>query len=214
MAKNRDMQAERDRQRVHSIGLPRRRHEATRYLQSPDSPTPDLGHSMIAALWLVYGEAASLVITIVTFTGMTILLLWSSQVLTVQGATVHVFVQTGFVAAALLISALFAILLPVQVYAIRLAAATTRQTGGTLVGALMGTASMSCRAPVILPSILSMLGFSGTTILSFNLVVERYWLPLATASVLLLVYSLISVVRSLEFECSLPNLGTALPGER
>lgn len=166
---------------------------------------------MIPALRLVYGQAVSWVVAAIAFGGMAILLLWSSQVLTVEGATVHVFIQTGFVVAALLIAALFAILLPMQVYALRLAAATTRQTGGTVVGALIGTASMSCCAPVILPSILSVLGFSGTTILSFNLTVERYWLPLATASVILLVYSLLSVARSLELECCLPSLTTGIP---
>lgn len=181
-------------------------------MYAPGYWSSGLVHTVNAALRLVYGEVASWLIGLAAFVGMAILLLWSSQVLTVQAATVHVYLQTGFVAAALLIAALFAMLLPMQVYAIRLAATTARQTGGTLVGAVIGTASMSCCAPVILPSVLSVLGFSGTTILSFNLVVERYWLPLATASVLLLTYSLISVARSLELECLLPEASGATPG--
>lgn len=162
---------------------------------------------MIPALRLVYGEAISWAIAALTGIGMTILLLWSSQVLTVEAGRVHVFVQLGFMAAALLIAALCAILAPMQVYAVRLAAATTRQTGGTVLGAVIGTASMSCCAPIILPSLLSLLGFSGATILSFNLVVERYWLPLATASVILLLYSLMSVARALEVRCTLQRDG-------
>lgn len=158
---------------------------------------------MMVALRLVYGKPMSWAIAVSAFTGMAALLLWSSQVVSFRGG-VQVFVQTNFVIAALLIASLFAILLPMQTFAIHLAAVTTRQTGGTVLGALAGTASMSCCAPVIFPSILSVLGFSGTTILSFNLTVERYWLPLATGSIILLIYSLVSVARSLELECSLP----------
>jgi hypothetical protein len=162
-------------------------------------------HAMKVALRLVYGKTMSWATATFAFTGMTVLLLWSSQVLSFRGRSVQVFVQTNFIIAAVLIAALFAILLPMQMFAIRLAAVSARQTGGTLLGALTGTASMSCCAPVILPSILSVLGFSGTTILSFNLTVERYWLPLATGSIILLSYSLVSVARSLELECSLPE---------
>lgn len=169
---------------------------------------------MIPALRLVYSQAVSWAIAIVAGIGMALLLLWSSQVLTVQAGIIHFYLQTGFVAAALLIAALFAVLLPMEVYAIRSAAATARQTGGTVIGALVGTASMSCCAPVIFPSLLSLLGFSGTTILSFNLLVERYWLPLATASVILLVYSLIAVARSLETRCAAPSFARPVPGKR
>jgi hypothetical protein len=163
---------------------------------------------MIPALRLVYGQGVSWAIAAMAWIGMTILLLWSSQVLTVQGGRVQVFFQAGFIAAAVPIAVLFATLLPMQVYAIRSAAATARQTGGTMLGAILGTASMSCCAPVILPSILSLLGFSGTTILSFNLLVERYWLPLATASVILLIYSFTSVARSLALRCAFPSRAT------
>jgi hypothetical protein len=159
---------------------------------------------MIVALRLVYGKPMSWAIAVFAFIGMTILLLWSSQVVSFRGG-VQVFAQTNFIVAALLIAALFAILLPMQVLAVRLAAVTARQTGGTMLGVFAGTASMSCCAPVIFPSILSVLGFSGTTILSFNLTVERYWLPLATGSIILLLYALLSVARSLELECSLPE---------
>lgn len=160
---------------------------------------------MTAAFRLVYGRAISWAIAAPAFGGMAVLLLWSSQVLSVDGGAVRVLIEPEFMVAALAISVLFALLVPMQVYAARLAAVTARQTGGTVLGALAGTASMSCCAPVIFPSILSVLGFSGTTILSFNLTVARYWLPLATASIILLLFSLVSVARSLELECSLPD---------
>ena len=102
---------------------------------------------------------------------------------------------------------LFGFELPLLVYAARLAVATASQTGGSALGAIIGTASMTCCAPVILPSILSFLGFSGTTILSVNLTLNRFWLPLAVAGVILLAYSLLSVIQSLEMACTPDHQG-------
>lgn len=155
---------------------------------------------------LVFRGLAYLALGAVSFLSMLVLLLGSSQVLTINGRGVQVFMDLRFVVAACVIALLFALLLPLQVYAFR-TAATATGTGGTILGALVGTASMSCCAPVLLPSLLALLGFSGATILSFNLAVERFWLPLATVSVILLAYSLLSVTSSLEPACHVAREG-------
>ena len=157
------------------------------------------------AFRLVYRAPLYAVLACVACLAMAWLLLWSGEVLVFAGGSVHLLMEPLTIAAALVIAILFGLLLPMQVFAFRLAAATARQTGSTAVGAALSTASMTCCTPVILPSLLSVLGFSGTTILSFNLLVHRWWLPLAALSIVLLAYSLSSVAHSLELECQVPD---------
>ena len=161
----------------------------------------------MTALRLVYRSPWNVLLALVAFVVMAVFYLWSSQVLVVSRHGVSFLLQTQFVAAALIMALLFGLLVPLLVHAARLAAASAAQTGGTALGAIFGTASMTCCAPVILPAILSLLGFSGTTILRLNLMLNRFWLPLAVAGIILLTYSLVSVVQSLDLECS-PNSST------
>jgi hypothetical protein len=147
----------------------------------------------------------NVLLALVAFVVMAAFYLWSSQVLVVSRHGVSFLLQTQFVAAALIMGLLFGLVVPLLVYAARLAAATASQAGGTALGAIFGMVSMTCCAPVILPAILSLLGFSGTTILSLNQTVNRFWMPLAVAGIILLSYSLVSVVQSLDLECKLNN---------
>lgn len=161
----------------------------------------------MSAARLVFRHPLYLLMALVVSAVMLLLLLWSSQVLVFHGGAVHVEFDPRFVVAAGVIAALVGVLLPMQVYAFRLAAASAAQAGGSALGALLGTASMTCCAPVVLPSILSLLGFSGATILSLNLTAAHFWLPLATLSALLLLYSLVSVASSLQRTCHIPETG-------
>ena len=153
------------------------------------------------ALCLVYRSPWYVLSALTAFCAVTALYLWASQVLILDRRGVSILIEPGFIIAALIMAVLVGLALPMQFYAFRLAAATASQGGGTALGLVFGTASMTCCAPVILPSVLSLLGFSGTSILSFNGAVHRYWLPLATLSVILLSYSLVSVINSLNLEC-------------
>lgn len=174
-------------------------------MRPPGDPASGGVSTVTMAFRLVYRAPSYAVLTCVAFLGMAWLLLWSSEVLVFASGSVHVLFEPLTIAAALVIAVLFALLLPMQVFAFRLAAATARQTGGTAIGAALGTASMTCCTPVILPSLLSLVGFSGATVLSFNLLVQRWWLPIAALSIILLAYSLSSVVHSLELECQVPD---------
>jgi hypothetical protein len=155
------------------------------------------------ALGLVYRQPRYLLLAAVLFAVMAIFYLWSSQVLLIANGSISFLVEPPFIAAALVLAFLFALTLPMQVYAVRLAATSAQRTGGTVLGAVLGTASMTCCAPVLLPSLLSLLGFSGTSILGINGMLHRYWLPLATLGIILLAYSLFSVVQGLNRECAI-----------
>ncbi len=155
----------------------------------------------MAAVRTVVGQPAYVALGALSFIALTLLYLWSSQVLIVNAGGISLLVEPSFVVAAIVMSSIFGVLIPLQAYAVRRAKILTAQTGGTALGALLGMTSMSCCAPVLLPSFLSLLGFSGVTILSVNLQVHRFWLPLATVSTVLLAFSLLSTVRSLEETC-------------
>lgn len=159
----------------------------------------------MVALTQVFSRPAYVVLGVTAFAVSLLFYLWSSQVLALGPDGIAVLPEVPFIAAALLMALLFGLTLPVQIYAIRAAAAAAGAAGGTVLGVLAGTASMSCCAPVVLPAVLSLLGFSGTTILGLNGLFHRYWLPLATLSIILLAYSLISTGGSLEASCKLPS---------
>jgi len=157
----------------------------------------------MAALRLVYRNPWNVLLALGAFVAMAVFYLWSSEVLVIGGHGVSILVHTQYIAAALVMALSFGLLLPLLVCAIRLAAASVAHSGGTALGAVFGTLSMTCCAPVVLPAILSFLGFSGTSILSVNETLNRFWLPLATISIILLTYALVSVVQSLNLQCSL-----------
>lgn len=56
-------------------------------------------------------------------------------------------------------------------------------------GLFVGIATMSCCTPLLLPAILSFIGFSGTQLLFFNMTLRQYILPLSILSVVLLLVS-------------------------
>lgn len=160
---------------------------------------------MTASLSQVFRRPGYVLLGLVAFAASLLFYLWSSQVISVGPGGVALLPEDTFISAAFLMALLFGLTLPVQIYAIRTAAAAASTAGGTLAGVIAGTASMSCCAPVVLPALLSLLGFSGTSIPGLNGLLHRYWLPLATLSVILLSYSLISTTSSLYARCELSS---------
>jgi cytochrome c biogenesis protein CcdA len=155
------------------------------------------------AFRMVFGNIGFVILGIGAFLVASALYLWESQVIIVSSHGLALFIEPQFIAAALVLALLFGLLVPVEISAIRLAAASTAQAGGSVLGIVFGTASMTCCAPVLLPSILSLAGFSGTSILSINGALHRYWVPLATIGIILLSFSLYSATQALNLECQL-----------
>jgi len=162
----------------------------------------------MTAFQVVYRRPSNVLMAATAFVTMAAFYLWSSQVLVISSHGIAIIVQLQFVAAGLIMALLFGLLVPLLVYAARLSAASRAQTGGTAAGALFGTASMTCCAPVLLPALLSLLGFSGATVLGFNEMLNRFWLPLATAGIILLIYSLVSISQSLNLVCTVSSAGS------
>jgi hypothetical protein len=159
---------------------------------------------MIDALRLVFGRwrytaVALLLVPVVAF-----FYAWSAQVVVVDRRGVSMLIEPDVMAAIVILTFLLATSLPLQLYALRLAVSGMSEAGSSILGLLVGTASMSCCAPVLLPAVLSLIGFSGTTILSVNVSIHRYFVPLAALSAVLLGYSVLSTASSLGHSCALP----------
>ncbi len=153
------------------------------------------------AVYLVFRRPWNIALATTAFAAMEVFYLWNSQVLTISPNGLSYLIEPDFLVAGTVIALLFGIEVPLIIRAVSLAAASASQTGGTVIGALLGVASMTCCAPVVLPPILSLLGATGTSILGLDTALHRFWLPLATASVVCLVYSLVSLVQNINLEC-------------
>lgn len=156
----------------------------------------------MTTLRLVFRSPWNVPLGSTAFVTMAVFYLWSRQVLIMSRQGIAVLVQTRFVVAGLIMALSCGLVVPVLAYAARVAAASSTQTGGTSLGAVPGTMFMACCAPVIMPVLLSLLQFSGTATLGLNETLNRFWLPLAIVGAVLLIYSLVSVVRSFELVCT------------
>jgi len=104
----------------------------------------------------------------------------------------------------LALSALFGLLVPLQVAAIAKARAALGAAGG-LAGTLVAVAGVSCCAPLLLPAVLSFIGFSGTALLGFNASVRSLAGPLTLVSVVLMLTSIGLVSRTITAACAVPR---------
>jgi hypothetical protein len=104
----------------------------------------------------------------------------------------------------LALSVLFGVLVPLQVAAIAKARAALGAAGG-LAGTLVGVAGVSCCAPLLLPAVLSLIGFSGTAVLGFNASVRSLAGPLTVASLVLMLTSIVLVSRTITAACAVPR---------
>ena len=72
---------------------------------------------------------------------------------------------------------------------------------GGLAGTVTGILSVSCCAPLLIPSLLSFIGFSGTALVMFNITVRDYLGPLAILSIVLMAVSSVLVARTVTAVC-------------
>lgn len=93
------------------------------------------------------------------------------------------------------------ITVPVQLYALKKARAGLKEGASGIGGLFAGMATMSCCAPLLLPAVLSFVGFSGTQLLFLNIAARQYALYLSLISIALLGMSLFMASRSMSATC-------------
>ena len=150
----------------------------------------------------VYRQRTYQLAAIIGAAAMAILLAWSSQIVTIfpQGGIfldVDALTLGGIALAAILMG----ITLPLHWFAWRRARVVAPASGLGLVGTLFSVGSLSCCAPLVLPGVLSLLGFSGTTLLAFNLRLHQLRLPLTALAIAFLLVSLWIGIRNVTSSC-------------
>jgi hypothetical protein len=127
---------------------------------------------------------------------------YAGQVVTFYSdGSVYVDTEPTHLAALALLSLCMGLVLPLQVFALRRAAWGFRQGSAGVVGFIAGLGSLSCCSPLILPTILSFAGFSGTSLLTMNYTLYRYFLPLAALSLAFLLLALLFAARDVTRVC-------------
>jgi hypothetical protein len=135
---------------------------------------------------------------------MLVLLVWNSGGLNYYpGTGWEFYAPPSEIASMLALAALFGVLLPLQIAAITKARAALGAAGG-LAGTAVAVLGVSCCAPLLLPALLSFVGFSGTALLGFNASVRAYGTPLTLVSLALMLLSIALVSRTLAATCKLP----------
>lgn len=110
----------------------------------------------------------------------------------------------------------FGLVVPLQVVALRQlrAVARARASAGLAVSSFTGLAALSCCSPLLVPALAGLLGASGTTALSVNLAVHRWFLPLSLVSIGLLALSAVVAVRGLTGNCRIVRVEPDGAGSR
>ena len=133
-----------------------------------------------------------------------VLLAWAGQIV-VRAPIGGLYwdLQPSRLAAIGAISLGFGLVVPLQVAALRQlrAAARARAGAGLAVSSFTGLAAVSCCSPLLVPVLAGLVGASGTTALSVNLAVHRWFLPLSLVSIGLLALSAVLAVRGLTRGC-------------
>jgi hypothetical protein len=139
---------------------------------------------------------------------MALLLVWGSGLLAHYSTGWVVIADPEEIATVAVLSVLFGVLVPLEVAAMTKARGVVGVAGG-LAGTVIGILSVSCCAPLLIPTLLSFVGFSGTVLVMFNVAVRDYLGPLAVLSVALMALSIILVSRTITAVCkvSLPEQG-------
>jgi hypothetical protein len=155
------------------------------------------------ALAIGFARPRAYLVASISALGMALVLVWGS------GLLAHY--PTGWVVIAApeelvtigSLSLLFGVLVPLEVAALKKARGGVGIAGG-LAGTATGILSVSCCAPLLIPTLLSFVGFSGTALVTFNITVRDYLAPLAVLSIALMVASIALVSRTVTAACKVP----------
>lgn len=155
-----------------------------------------------ASFMEVYRQRTYQLAAIIGAAGMAVLLVWSSQIVTVfpQGG-IFLDVDALTLVSVALAAALMGVTLPLHWYAWRRSRVVAPASGMGLVGTLFSVGSLSCCAPLLLPGLLSLLGFSGSSLLALNVRLHQLRLPLTALALAFLIVSLWIGLRNVTRSC-------------
>jgi hypothetical protein len=154
------------------------------------------------ALAIGFARPRAYLMAVAAAIGMALLLVWGSGLLAHYPTGWVVIADPEEIATIAALSILFGILVPLEVAALTKARSIVGVAGG-LAGTVTGILSVSCCAPLLIPTLLSFVGFTGTALVTFNITVRDYLGPLAILSLVLMGVSIVLVARTVTAVCKL-----------
>jgi len=171
---------------------------------APAEPRLGLVAQVRLAFTIAFSSRYAYVVGLLGALGMLGLLIWSGGFITYfPSSGWDFYASTQETATMVVLAVLFGMLLPLEVAAIGKARSAAGSAGG-LFGTVFGILSMSCCAPLILPALLSFIGFSGMTLLQVNITVHEWVTPLTFASIGFMLAAIALVSRTITAVCALP----------
>ena len=160
------------------------------------------------ALTIVFERPWAYLVALVSAAGMAALLLWSSGLLVHYRTGWELLASPPELATMGVLSALSGLLVPLQIAALSKARSAVGTAGG-IAGTVAGILSLSCCAPLLIPALLSFIGFSGTALARFNANVSNLAVPLTLGSIVLMLSSIALVSHTITAACSFPKPSTS-----
>ena len=161
---------------------------------------------MISVIILVFSNLKYLLLAFVIFSSMMIGLLILSEYIFLEPYVVsHIPSGTefGFILI-LTISALSALVLPMNIFRINILKKSKQKMGGGIFGSIIGAAAGACSCGPIGFAVISTFGSVGATATAF---LTNYEIPIRIISIGILVITYFTTMKSLKIECKFdPNL--------
>jgi hypothetical protein len=157
---------------------------------------------MISTLKFVFSNPKYIVLALVIFTSMLIGLLILSEYIFLEPYVVsHIpsGTELGFVLI-VIISALSALVLPMNISRIIILQKSKQKMGGSILGSIVGAAAGACSCGPIGFAVISTFGSVGATATAF---LTNYEIPIRIAAIGILTVTYFTTVKSLKTECKL-----------
>jgi hypothetical protein len=157
---------------------------------------------MISTLKFVFSNPKYIVLALVIFTSMLIGLLILSEYIFLEPYVVsHIpsGTELGFVLI-VIISALSALVLPMNIFRIIILQKSKQKIGGSIIGSIVGAAAGACSCGPIGFAVISTFGSVGATATAF---LTNYEIPIRIAAIGILTVTYFTTVKSLKTECKL-----------
>jgi len=157
---------------------------------------------MISTLKFVFSNPKYIILAIVIFTSMLIGLLILSEYIFLEPYVVsHIpsGTELGFVLI-VMISALSALVLPMNIFRIIMLQKSKQKMGGSVLGSIVGAAAGACSCGPVGFAVISTFGSVGATATAF---LTNYEIPIRIVAIGILTVTYFTTVKSLKTECKL-----------
>jgi hypothetical protein len=157
---------------------------------------------MISTLKFVFSNPKYIILALVIFTSMLIGLLILSEYIFLEPYVVsHIpsGTELGFVLI-VIISALSALVLPMNIFRIIILQKSKQKIGGSIIGSIVGAAAGACSCGPIGFAVISTFGSVGATATAF---LTNYEIPIRIVAIGILTVTYFTTVKSLKTECKL-----------